>query len=406
MQTYPTGYAESHHIAEQIFREILPRHGMAVREEQIALCHEVLDTLYNKEISLCEAGVGTGKTLAYLVGCILWQMHRPERMKLPIVISTSSVALQDAILTEYLPDLSAILQDEGIITAPITAVVRKGKERFVCDARLAERASLVQPSRERQTNSLNIAAHILDMDHIPELSRYDRCRICVPQSCPRDCFMRLDCRYQQYLRDSMKPDIQICNHNYLLADASHRLEDRPLLLRSYHALVLFTAYRQMAEVRALTDGQWTYPTYQAWRNGGKIIQKFKQSGNGVLFAAGSCWEGIDFPGDMVSLLIIAKLPFPIPDPVSDYERRQYPNLRHYINAEVIPEMQKKLRQGFGRAIRTEQDSCVVAILDERAGIGGKYHDAALAALPTCPITEKIEDVQQFIREQKHPDYFL
>ena len=173
-----------------------------------------------------------------------------------------------------------------------------------------------------------------------------------------------------------------------------------------HALVLFTSYRQMAEVRALTDGQWTYPTYQAWRNGGKIIQQFKQSGNGVLFAAGSCWEGIDFPGDMVSLLIIAKLPFPIPDPVSDYERQQYPNLRDYINAEIIPEMQKKLRQGFGRAIRTEQDSCVVAILDERAGIGGKYHDAALAALPTCPTTEKIEDVQQFIREQKRSDYFL
>ena len=639
MQTYPTGYAESHHIAEQIFREILPRHGMAVREEQIALCHEVLDTLYNKEISLCEAGVGTGKTLAYLVGCILWQMHRPERMKLPIVISTSSVALQDAILTEYLPDLSAILLDEGIITAPITAVVRKGKERFVCDARLAERASLVQPSRKRQTNSLNIAAHILDMDHIPELSRYDRCRISVPRSCPRDCFMRLDCRYQQYLRDSMKPDIQICNHNYLLADAAHRMENQPLLLRSYqalvvdeahklpdaarqmyteklaeadmnglclqlqqahylhleqrlrstflafsiscgqnlsrlrrkdsvsftltpfrrealadciailqyagailgmprylrhrlgeaesffrlfllevptrilyidydadgrptfcaassrvpqllrsalwntrepailtsgtlaaagdfshteqllglttyrplrhfradspfnykekcllylpprimarvdnrriaeeivqlvdachgHALVLFTSYRQMAEVRALTDGQWPYPTYQAWRNGGKIIRQFKQSSNGVLFAAGSCWEGIDFPGDMVSLLIIAKLPFPIPDPVSNYERQQYPNLRDYINAEIIPEMQKKLRQGFGRAIRTEQDSCVVAILDERAGIGGKYHDAALAALPTCPTTEKIEDVQQFIREQKRPDYFL
>ena len=639
MQTYPTGYAESHRMAEKIFRDILPRHGMAVREEQIALCHEVLDTLYNKEISLCEAGVGTGKTLAYLVGCILWQMHRPERMKLPIVISTSSVALQDAILTEYLPDLSAVLLDEGIITVPITAVVRKGKERFVCDARLAERASLVQPSRKRQTNSLNIAAHILDMDHIPELSRYDRCRISVPRSCPRDCFMRLDCRYQQYLRDSMKPDIQICNHNYLLADAAHRMENQPLLLRSYqalvvdeahklpdaarqmyteklseadmndlclqlqqahylhleqrlrstflafsiscgqnlsrlrrkdsvsftltpfrrealadciailqyagailgmprylrhrlgeaesffrlfllevptrilyidydadgkptfcaassrvpqllrsalwntrepailtsgtlaaagdfshteqllglttyrplrhfradspfnykekcllylpprimarvdnrrmaeeivqlvdachgHALVLFTSYRQMAEVRALTDGRWPYPTYQAWRNGGKIIQKFKQSGNGVLFAAGSCWEGIDFPGDMVSLLIIAKLPFPIPDPVSDYERRQYPNLRDYINAEIIPEMQKKLRQGFGRAIRTEQDSCVVAILDERAGIGGRYHDAALAALPICPTTEKIEDVQQFIREKKRPDYFL
>ena len=51
MQTYPTGYTESHRMAEKIFREILPRHSMAVREEQIALCHEVLDTLYNKEIS-------------------------------------------------------------------------------------------------------------------------------------------------------------------------------------------------------------------------------------------------------------------------------------------------------------------------------------------------------------------
>ena len=243
MQTYPTGYTESHRMAEKIFREILPRHSMAVREEQIALCHEVLDTLYNKEISLCEAGVGTGKTLAYLVGCILWQMHRPERMKLPIVISTSGVALQDAIINDYLPNLSAILLEERIIQAPLAAVIRKGKERFVCDARLAERASLVHPKRTREKSSLRIAENILDMDHIPELSRYDRCRICVPQSCPRDCFMRLDCRYQQYLRDSMKPDIQICNHNYLLADASHRQEDRPLLLRSYQALVVDEAHK-------------------------------------------------------------------------------------------------------------------------------------------------------------------
>lgn len=640
MQTYPTGYAESHRMAEQIFREILPRHGMAVREEQIALCHEVLDTLYNKEISLCEAGVGIGKTLAYLAACILWQMHRPNQLKMPVVISTSSVALQDAILNEYLPDLSAVLLADGIITAPITAVVRKGKERFVCDARLAERQAKAISKGQQQKGSLRMAENVLDLDHIPGLSRYDRCRICVPPSCPRDCFLRLDCHYQQYLRDSMKPDIQICNHNYLLANASHRLEERPLLLRQYqalvvdeahklpdaarqmytetlsaqdmdelcfllqqahfknlskrlrtaflslsisctpslampkrkisvpfsltpfrqaaladcigllqyigsqpdmprhlqyrlveaesllrlflldvptrilylefsadgqptfcaasnrvpqllrsalwntreptiltsgtltaagdfdhteqllglaaytplrhfyaespfdymkkcllytparraattpenqyladqivqlsaachgHALVLFTSYRQMRHVYDALGRRLTFPVFQAGRGQNHSIQQFKQSGNGVLFTAGSCWEGIDFPGDMVSLLIIAKLPFPIPDPVSDYERKQYPNLRDYINAEIIPEMQKKLRQGFGRAIRTEQDSCVVAILDERAGIGGKYHDAALAALPTCPTTEKIEDVQQFIREQKHPDYFM
>ncbi len=125
MQTYPTSYTESHRMAEKIFREILPRHSMAVREEQIALCHEILDTLYNKEISLCEAGVGIGKTLAYLVACVLWQMNRPERMKLPIVISTSGVALQDAIINDYLPNLSAILLEERIIQAPLAAVIRK-----------------------------------------------------------------------------------------------------------------------------------------------------------------------------------------------------------------------------------------------------------------------------------------
>lgn len=238
MQTYPTGYAQSHRMAEHIFRDILPRRGMAVREEQIALCHEILDTLYNKEISLCEAGVGIGKTLAYLVACVLWQMNRPDRLKLPVVISTSSVALQDAIINDYLPNLSAILLEERIIQVPLTAVIRKGKECFVCDARLIERESQIPATRKRQRNSLHMAQRTLDMDHIPELSRFDRSRICVPQSCPQDCILHESCRFRQYLRDSMKPDIQICNHNYLLADAAHRQQDRPLLLRSYQALIV------------------------------------------------------------------------------------------------------------------------------------------------------------------------
>ena len=131
--------------------KIIDKLGITLNDMQNDTAHAILHS--NKDVVVLSP-TGSGKTLAYLVGCILWQMNRPERMKLPIVISTSSVALQDAILTEYLPDLSAILLDEGIITAPITAVVRKGKERFVCDARLAERASLVQPSRKRQTNSL------------------------------------------------------------------------------------------------------------------------------------------------------------------------------------------------------------------------------------------------------------
>ena len=127
----------------------------------------------------------------------------------------------------------------------------------------------------------------------------------------------------------------------------------------------------------------------------------------VLLAGGPCWEGVDFPGDGVSLLVIVRLPFPVPDPVREARREQYPDLHTYIQAEIVPEMQQKLRQGFGRAIRTETDSCAVAILDPRAAPGGRYHRAVLDALPAgIPITTNIEDIQTFLRARKSPDFFL
>ena len=90
---HESGYGRAHRQAEHIFRNLLPAHGMAVREGQIALCHAMLDALFNKEVLLCEAGVGIGKTLAYLVACVLWQQQRPAALVEPVVISTSSEKL-------------------------------------------------------------------------------------------------------------------------------------------------------------------------------------------------------------------------------------------------------------------------------------------------------------------------
>ena len=132
----------------------------------------------------------------------------------------------------------------------------------------------------------------------------------------------------------------------------------------------------------------------------------KREQNAVLFAAGSCWEGIDFPGDMVSSLIIPRLPFPVPDPIREAQRPNYMTLQDYIQAVIVPEMQVKLRQGFGRAIRTETDTCVVSILDHRAAPGGKYHREVTEALPSVPVTRQIEDVERFIRARKGLDYFF
>ena len=173
-----------------------------------------------------------------------------------------------------------------------------------------------------------------------------------------------------------------------------------------HALVLFTSYDQMGRVQQRLQGRVAYPLLTARRNGQLFVQAFKQLSNAVLFAAGPCWEGVDFPGDRVSLLIIIRLPFPVPDPVSDAEKAKYPDLHSYIQAEVIPTMQKKLRQGFGRAIRTETDTCTVAILDPRAAPGGRYHRAALDALPKMNMTQDIKDVEHFIRAVKGAEYFF
>ena len=173
-----------------------------------------------------------------------------------------------------------------------------------------------------------------------------------------------------------------------------------------HTLVLFTSYALMGAVYNQIKDRLSFPLMEVWRHSSDVIHKFKQTNNAVLFAAGSCWEGVDFPGDMVSSLIIVRLPFPVPDPLSEAEREQYPSLQDYIRSVIIPDMQVKLRQGFGRAIRTENDTCAISILDHRAAPGERHHQAVLEALPNLRITRKIKEVEEFIRAKKSSDYFL
>lgn len=173
-----------------------------------------------------------------------------------------------------------------------------------------------------------------------------------------------------------------------------------------HALALFTSYAAMSAVKErLPDHGLRYPLFTMGRSAIHTTEQFKASPGSVLLAAGAAWEGFDFPGDCVSLLIIPRLPFAVPDALKEKERENHPTLRLFIRTVVVPEMQIKLKQGFGRAIRTETDTCVVAILDERAAKGKRYSKDVLAALPEMPVTGSLEDVAKFIQAVKGPDYF-
>jgi ATP-dependent DNA helicase DinG len=172
-----------------------------------------------------------------------------------------------------------------------------------------------------------------------------------------------------------------------------------------HALVLFTSYEVMSKVyRLLKNKQLVYPLFILAKGNNTAIYDYKRSKNGILLACGSIWEGVDFTGDLLSHLIIVKLPFPTPDPITDYQKSQCGNERDFKDDILIPQMLTKLKQGHGRAIRTETDTAAISILDIRAN--GSYREIVRQALPNCRITYNIEDITTFIKDKKSPEYFL
>ncbi len=630
----------AHQAAEWVFRALLPERGLTEREGQIVLCHQMLDTLNAGKTALFDAGVGIGKTYAYLTACILLQRFYSQTGVPSVVISTSSVALQEALFTEYIPFLSQLFLENQVISRPIRAVIRKGKERFVCDLKLHRR--LEAASGKLAQKALLSLKYCEDLDKVSGLNDLERKRVCVPEHCPPRCILKGVCRYHQHLKSARNREIfiQICNHNYLLADALHRQQGLKPLLGDYRALVideahklpeaarqiysqsfsaedaeelcrrlkkagcpniakrlwekfvilfdifrqakpahkdapfaltyksetalhevsvllkkisdqlgaqlsktvrhqleeaaqivqlfleddqhhvlyvqhgprrptlcaasrnvseqlgktlreqrvpviltsgtlragnsferirqelglisaavgeftaespfnyeencllytpqteqkiaadteaeiaylakqilnltaathghtlaLFTSYSLMSRIHKRLKDSLAFPLLMIWRHSERVIGQFKQLPNAVLFAAGSCWEGMDFPGDMVSSLVIPRLPFPVPTPLNRAEQEKYPSLSAYIQAAIVPKMQRKLRQGFGRAIRTETDTCVISILDQRAALEGRYHQAVLEALPKMPLTRELKEVERFVQEKKSAGYF-
>jgi ATP-dependent DNA helicase DinG len=239
LQTYRR---KAHEAIETIFRKLLPEKGMAVREGQIELCHSMLDAMASDKIALSDAGVGIGKTFACLAAGALFSQYADTTE--PVLILTSSIALQNAILNEYIPFLSAVLMEGGIIGRPFVAVLRKGKSRYVCDDRLASRIKRINRERKNPNDleALLSLRNELDLDKATHLSGYDRSQVCVPSLC--DCRLP-DCRYRRFIRESKSPRylFQICNHNYLLADAVHRFRDITPLLPNCLAIVIDEAHK-------------------------------------------------------------------------------------------------------------------------------------------------------------------
>lgn len=245
---------KAHKLIDHIFQDLLPAHGMAQRPEQIQLSHRMLDAMQDGRIALCDAGTGIGKTYAYLAAATAASAFPTGQIARPIIISTSSIALQNAVLTEYLPLLSCVLMADGILTKPLKAVIRKGKSHYVCDERLDRRLRQVYPAKKNPEalTALRTLRETLDMDRVSHLSGYDRERVCVPQVC--DCKQR-DCRYQRFLKTCDKDQFlfQICNHNLLVADAIHRSEGKRPIFPEHSIIIVDEGKLHSAILAAMNE---------------------------------------------------------------------------------------------------------------------------------------------------------
>jgi predicted DnaQ family exonuclease/DinG family helicase len=114
----------------------------------------------------------------------------------------------------------------------------------------------------------------------------------------------------------------------------------------------------------------------------QLLNAFKSSPRTVLLGTASLWEGIDVPGEALSLLVIARLPFSIPsDPLFSARSKQYDDP---FNQYALPQAVLKFKQGFGRLIRSKRDRGVIVVLDRR--LTSKYYGSAfLQSLPQCTI---------------------
>lgn len=197
--------------------------------------------------------------------------------------------------------------------------------------------------------------------------------------------------YQKQVKIYLTRDLPDPNDKIsFLPMASERIM-KYLRLSKGSAFVLFTNYDLMYRIyERLTPeleklGMITYVQGKDLPRH-RMLEEFKNRVGSVIFGADSFWEGVDVPGPALENIIITKLPFPVPsEPLSEakIEKMEKQGIDSFMNY-FIPEAILKLRQGFGRLIRTRTDKGIVVILDPRV-VTKQYGRFFLDALPKCPI---------------------
>lgn len=194
--------------------------------------------------------------------------------------------------------------------------------------------------------------------------------------------------------DPKDPDYE----NYIIAAMKE-----VLLSTRGRTFLLFTSYSQMNRVFEelaswLEQHGMKGLLHRQDQSRESILKEFRMQENRVLFGCESFWEGVDVPGDDLICVVIAKLPFPVPsEPLIKARTEKMEQEGKSSFAEyMLPLAILRLKQGFGRLIRTKNDRGMVIILDSRINTK-RYGELILQSLPPARFTKKTEDISSFFK---------
>ena len=163
------------------------------------------------------------------------------------------------------------------------------------------------------------------------------------------------------------------------------------------ALVLFTSHRSLSEAARVLRKTLPHPLLvQGEAPQPVLVKRLRETIGSVLLATSSFWEGVDVPGEALSLVILEKLPFAAPDDplTAGRVRALEESGREPFRDYQLPRAALALKQGFGRLIRKRSDRGIVAILDHRIVTKG-YGKTFLDSLPRATRTSALEQVRRW-----------